>query len=171
MCAIILNRDKHHQRSNRKHEFCSFSCKNQRVPQILIVYKHFLPLIESNESNIRDCWLMKMFTVICMSNIFIILWWNTSVYSTTILQVNFISQNKLLKLLSNFDWQTSADGLHQQLSLLKVFDIHNVNVLSFLNECKSGRCPILFSICYHVWEAWYDIRESGLFMWHGTISD
>ena len=44
-----------------------------------------------------------------------------------------VIQNKLLKLLLNFDRRTSTNELHHQLSLLKVVDIHNVNVLSFVN--------------------------------------
>ena len=37
-------------------------------------------------------------------------------------------------------------------------DIHNVTVLSFVNEC---RCPILFSNYYHVREAGYDLGWNG----------
>ena len=70
-----------------------------------------------------------------------------------------IIQNKLLKLLLNFDRRISTNELHQQLSLLKVVDIHNVNLLSFVNECRSGRCPTLFSNYYHVREAGYDLRQ------------
>ena len=70
-----------------------------------------------------------------------------------------VIQNKLLKLLLNFDRRTSTNELHHQLSLLKVVDIHNVNVLSFVNECRSGRCPTLFSNYYHVQEAGYDLRQ------------
>ena len=70
-----------------------------------------------------------------------------------------VIQNKLLKLLLNFDRRSSTDELHHLLSLLKVVDIHNVNVLSFVNECRSGRCPTLFSNYYHVREA-YDRRQN-----------
>ena len=41
-----------------------------------------------------------------------------------------VIKNKLLKLLLNFDRRMSTNELHQQLSLLKVVDIHIVNVLS-----------------------------------------
>ena len=54
----------------------------------------------------------------------------------------------------------STNELHQQLSLLKVVDIHTVNVLSFVNECRSGRCPTLFSSYYHVREAGYELRQN-----------
>ena len=69
------------------------------------------------------------------------------------------NKKKLLKLLLNFDRRSSTNELHHQLSLLKVVDIHNVNVLSFVNECRSGRCPTLFSNNYHVREAGYDLRQ------------
>ena len=137
---------------------------------------------------------MKIFIGICMPNMFIILWWNTSVYSIMLrlwylkrLQGNFILllyirvwnmesksletaneylqklqviQNKLLELLLNFDRRMSTNELHQQLSLLKVVDIHTVNVLSFVDECRSGRCPTLFSSYYHVREAGYELRQN-----------
>ena len=71
-----------------------------------------------------------------------------------------VIQNKLLKLLLNFDRRMSTNELHQQLSLLKVVDIHTVNVLSFVNECRSGRCPTLFSSYYHVRQAGYELRQN-----------
>ena len=71
-----------------------------------------------------------------------------------------VIQNKLLKLLLNFDRRMSTNELHQQLSLLKVVDVHTVNVLSFVNECRSGRCPTLFSSYYHVREAGYELRHN-----------
>ena len=70
-----------------------------------------------------------------------------------------VIQNKLLKLLLNFDRRTSTNELHHQLSLLKLVDIHNVNVFAFVNECRSGRCPTLFSNYYHVREAGCDLRQ------------
>ena len=51
-------------------------------------------------------------------------------------------QNKLLKLSLNCDRQTSANELQQQLTLLKVVDIHNVNLLSFVNEDRPGRLDV-----------------------------
>ena len=71
-----------------------------------------------------------------------------------------VIQNKLLKLLLNFDRWMSTNELHQQLSLLNVVDIHTVNVLSLVNECRSGRCPTLFSSYYHVREARYELRQN-----------
>ena len=71
-----------------------------------------------------------------------------------------VIQNKLLKQLLNFDRRMSTDELHQQLSLLKVVDIHTLNVLSFVDECRSGRCPTLFSGYYHVRQAGYKLRQN-----------
>ena len=71
-----------------------------------------------------------------------------------------VIQNKFLKLLLNFDRRMSTNELHQQLSLLKVFDIHTINVLSFVNECRSGRGPTLFSSYHHVREAGHELRQS-----------
>ena len=68
-----------------------------------------------------------------------------------------VIHNKLLKLLLHFDRRTSINELHQKLFLLKVVDIHNVNLLAFVIECRSG--PTLFSNYYHVREAGYDLRQ------------
>ena len=81
-------------------------------------------------------------------------------FANEYLQKLLVIQNQLLKLLLNFDRRTSTNELHHQLSLLKVVDIHNVNMLPFVNECKSGRCPTLFSNYYHIREAGYDLRQN-----------
>ena len=67
----------------------------------------------------------------------------------------------LVSVFSTFILYCSTNELHQQLSLLKVVDIHTVNVLSFVNECRSGRCPTLFSSYYHVREAGYEVIQNG----------
>ena len=54
----------------------------------------------------------------------------------------------------------STNELRQQLSLLKVVDIHTVDVLSFVNECRSGMCPTLFLNYYHVRETGYELRQN-----------
>ena len=53
-----------------------------------------------------------------------------------------VIQNKLLELLLNFDRRMSTNELHQQLSLLKVVDIHIVNVLSHVPMARTdtGQC-------------------------------
>ena len=69
-------------------------------------------------------------------------------------------QNKLLKLLLKFDRRTSTDFLHNHMSLLKVNDIHKVHVLSFVNECRSGRCPNVFVDYFKIREAGYRFRQT-----------
>ena len=71
-----------------------------------------------------------------------------------------VIQTKLLKLSLNFDQRMPTNKLHQQLSLLKVADIHTGNVLSFVNKCSSERCPFLFSSYYHVRWAGYKPRQN-----------
>ena len=66
-----------------------------------------------------------------------------------------VIQNKLLKLLLNFEGQTSNNE-YQHLCSLKVAD-----VLSFVDECRSGSCPNLFASYYHVREGVYDLRQNG----------
>ena len=82
-----------------------------------------------------------------------------------------VIQNKLLTLLLNFDRRTSTNELHQQLSLLNVVDIRNVNLLSFVNECRSGRYPTLFSNYYHAREAGYDLRQKDRLHVHMARTD
>ena len=55
-----------------------------------------------------------------------------------------VMQNKLLKLLLKLDYRTSTNLLHFHMSLLKIADIHTVNILSFVNECRAGRNPDIF---------------------------
>ena len=66
-----------------------------------------------------------------------------------------IMQNKLLKLLLKWDWRTSTDLVHKDLSLLKIDDVRIAKVLSFVNECRSCRVPDMFV-------NYYKTRETGL---------
>ena len=50
-------------------------------------------------------------------------------------------QNKLMKLLLKLDPKTPTDELHRGMNILKVSDIYKSNVLNFVNEILSGRCP------------------------------
>ena len=43
---------------------------------------------------------------------------------------------------------------------MKVVDINTVNVLSFVNECRSGGWSTLFSSYYHVRKAGYELRQN-----------
>ena len=55
-----------------------------------------------------------------------------------------IMQNKLLKLLLKWDRRTPTDLVHYHLSILKINDMHTAKILSFVNECRSGRVPDIF---------------------------
>ena len=56
-----------------------------------------------------------------------------------------ILQNKLLKLLLKLDRSTSTNQLHCDLS---VSDIHDVNMLCFVNNCRATRCLETFCNYY-----------------------
>ena len=68
-------------------------------------------------------------------------------------------QNKLLKLLLILDYHTSTSLRHYNITLLKIADIHTVNILSFVNECRAGRNPDIFKKYFTVREATYDFRH------------
>ena len=67
-------------------------------------------------------------------------------------------QNKLLKLLLNLNRRTPTTELHKTLSILKVEDIFKSNILSFVNECRSGRCSPVFCDYFSVRISDYDLR-------------
>ena len=52
-----------------------------------------------------------------------------------------VIQNKLLKLILTWDWQTSTNFVHSDLKILKVEDIYKYNILNFvirtLHDCPS----------------------------------
>ena len=64
-----------------------------------------------------------------------------------------VIQNKLLSTIIKF-WPTN---FYQWVTSTTVF----VNLLSFVNECRSDRGPTLYSSYYHVREAGYDLRQNG----------
>ena len=66
-----------------------------------------------------------------------------------------VMQNNLLKLLLKLDYRTSTSLLHYNMTLLKIADIHTVNILYFVNECRAGRNPDIFTVR----EATYDFRH------------
>ena len=71
-----------------------------------------------------------------------------------------ILQNKLLKLLLKLDRRTSTNQLHRDLSLLKVSDIHDVNILCFVNNCRATRCPETFCNYYQVRRTERELRNN-----------
>ena len=70
-----------------------------------------------------------------------------------------VMQNKLLKLLLKLDYRTSTSLLHYNMALLKIADIHTVNILSFVNECRAGRNPDIFKNYFTVREATNELRH------------
>ena len=68
-------------------------------------------------------------------------------------------QNKLLKLLLKYDKRTHTNFLHHVMSILQLKDMHIVKVLSFLNECRSGRIPDIFLDYYKVRETGVELRN------------
>ena len=71
-----------------------------------------------------------------------------------------VMQNKLLKLLLNLDRYTPTNILHSNLSVLKVEDIFKCNIVSFVNECRSNRCPDVFKNYYKIRESVYELRHT-----------
>ena len=72
-----------------------------------------------------------------------------------------VMQNKLMKLLLNIDKLTPTDTLHQTLNMLKVSDIYQVNILSFVNDIVSGRWPNVFQDYFELKQNTYDLRTKG----------
>ena len=70
-----------------------------------------------------------------------------------------VMQNKVLKLLLKLDYRTSTSLLHHNMTLLKIADIHTVNILSFVNECIAGRNHDIFNNYFTVYEATYDLKH------------
>ena len=70
-----------------------------------------------------------------------------------------VMPNKLLKLLLKLDYRTSTSLIHYNVALLKIADIHVVNILSFVNECRAGRNPNIFKNYFTVPEATFNLRH------------
>ena len=71
-----------------------------------------------------------------------------------------VIHNTLLKLLLQLNYRTFTSLLHYYMTLLKISDIHTVNILSFLNECRAGRNPDIFKNYSTVREETYDFRHN-----------
>ena len=59
-----------------------------------------------------------------------------------------VMQNRLLKILYMKDWYTNTNMLHKQLNLLKVEEIAKLFILKFVQKCKMGEVPSIFSKYY-----------------------
>ena len=66
-----------------------------------------------------------------------------------------VIQNKLLKLILSWDWQTSTNFVHSDLKILKY------NILNFVNKCVMGRIPDYFKTYYKTKVVPYAIRSKG----------
>ena len=77
---------------------------------------------------------------------------NTSAKNISRVQV---IQNKLLKLILSWDWQTSTNFVHSDLKILKY------NILNFDNKCIMGRIPENFKTYYKTKVVPYAIRSKG----------
>ena len=71
-----------------------------------------------------------------------------------------VMQNKLPKLLLKYDRRTPTNFLHHVMSILQLNDMHIVKVLSFVNECRSGRIPDIFLDYYKVRETRLELRNN-----------
>ena len=83
---------------------------------------------------------------------------NTSAKNISRVQV---IQNKLLKLILSWDWQTSTNFVHNDLKILKVEDIYKYNILNFVNKCVMGRIPENFKTYYKTKVVPYATRSKG----------
>ena len=80
--------------------------------------------------------------------------------STTNLNKIQVMQNTLMKLLLNIDRLTPTDTLHQTLNIWNYY-IYQVNILSFVNDIVSGRCPSVFQDYFELKQNTYDLRTKG----------
>ena len=57
---------------------------------------------------------------------------------------------------------TPTNELHDDFKILKVKDIFEVNLLSFVNKCLHGECPELFSNYFNRQQHTYNVRINKL---------
>ena len=69
-----------------------------------------------------------------------------------------VMQNKLLKLLLRKHRMTPTDEIHKNMNLLKVSDIYECNVLTFVNDIMMKRCPNSMQQYYQKRRNVYDVR-------------
>ena len=67
-------------------------------------------------------------------------------------------QNKLLKLLLRKHRMTPTDEIHKNINLLKVSDIYECNVHTFVNDIMMKRCPNSMQQYYQKRRNVYDVR-------------
>ena len=82
--------------------------------------------------------------------------------STTLLSKIQILSNKLVKFLLKLNPMTRTNELHNDFKILKVNDIFEVNVLSFVKKCLYGECPALFKDYFNYQQHNYNVRVNKL---------
>ena len=70
-----------------------------------------------------------------------------------------VTQNKLLKLISHNDRRTPTDEIHKTMNILKVKDIYECNLLSFVNKIMMKMCPSSFELYFQKRQNNYDVRR------------
>ena len=79
--------------------------------------------------------------------------------ATTLSKIQRLS-NGLLKFLLRYDRRTSTTTLHKDLKILKVDDIYEVNILTFVGNCLNGKCPKIFENYYNYQHQQHSLRDS-----------
>ena len=70
-----------------------------------------------------------------------------------------VTQNKLLKLILHKDRIIPIDGIHKMMNILKVKDIYECNVLSFVKNIWMKMCPRSFELYFQKGHNNYDVRR------------
>ena len=70
----------------------------------------------------------------------------------------------MLKFLLKLDPRTPTDKLYKDLKILKVKDIFEVNILSFVKKCLLEECPDIFYNYFKYQQHGHDIRDRKLYV-------
>ena len=65
----------------------------------------------------------------------------------------------MLKLILHKDRRTPTDEIHKTMNILKVKDIYEGNVLSFVNNIMMKMCPSSFELYFQKRQNNYDVRR------------
>ena len=70
-----------------------------------------------------------------------------------------VIQNKLLKLPVKLVYLAPTSLFHYNITVLKIVEIHIVNILFFVNECRARRAANIFKNYYTAHEATYEFKH------------
>jgi hypothetical protein len=70
-----------------------------------------------------------------------------------------VLQNKLLKLVLQYDRLTPTNILHKNFNILKLPDIRNAKLVCFVAKCLSNNCPPCFKNYYQLRNSHYNLRH------------